>query len=181
MNIFILHGSPVLSAQLQCNKHVVKMILETAQLLSTAHRMLDGQLFIDSSSGRKAKRWRLADEQLDAVLYKATHANHPSAVWARESAQNYMWLYEHFKALSDEYEFRYGKVHATWQKLGGLLSTTPKSIPDVGLTPFKLAMPEQFKSSDPVQSYRDYYISKQVNFKMLWQPRDVPDWFKKVA
>ena len=91
MNIFYLHDTPVTCAQYHTDKHVVKMIIEYAQLLSTAHRLVDG------------------DEGL--VLYKATHKNHPSAIWARRSAQNYAWLYYHMMELGREYEKRYGKKH----------------------------------------------------------------------
>ena len=88
MNIFYLHSDPVVAAQKQYNKHVVKMILESAQLLCSAHHMLDSEI---------------------DVPYKLTHKNHPSAVWTRQSKQNYAWLYFHMLALGDEYTKRYGK------------------------------------------------------------------------
>ena len=94
MNIFYVHEDAATCAQQHVDKHVVKMILEYAQLLSTAHRVLDGQETEGlSPSGRKQKIWKLPDER-DDVLYKATHMNHPSAKWARHSVHNYMWLFK---------------------------------------------------------------------------------------
>ena len=82
MNIFYLDEDPVLAAQMHCDKHVVKMILESAQLLSTAHLLIDGD--------------ELADER---GLYKATHKNHPSSKWVRDSSENYEWLWNLFDQL----------------------------------------------------------------------------------
>ena len=109
MNIFYLDQDPRQCAEWMVDKHVVKMILETAQLLSTAHRVLDGQLvevsfFVDGLDRRvkKKKLWLLEDTR-NEVLYNATHMNHPSAIWARQSVENYNWLVEHLFALGDEY------------------------------------------------------------------------------
>lgn len=180
MNIFVLDTDPIAAAQLQCDKHVVKMIVETAQLLSTAHRMIDGTMIRKpSKTGRMLQTYSL-DDRRDSVLYKACHFNHPSAVWTRESAYNYNWLYEHFVALCDEYTHRYGKVHATDTKLRNELSVKPTNIPDIGFTPFKLAMgsnPECIDNSDPVGSYRSYYKTKKDRFKMAWTKRNIPEWF----
>ena len=107
MNIFWLDKDPVENARMHHDKHVVKMILEYAQLLSTAHRLLDGtQLSTTSASGRKKKVWQLPDHR-DSVLYSATHTNHPSAVWARDNYHNYKRLYALFVATCDEYTHRY--------------------------------------------------------------------------
>jgi len=115
MNIFILDESPVKAAQLQCDKHVVKMILESAQMLSTAHRLLDGRMVLGKSkSGRSAKEWKLEDEVLDTVLYKAVHIGHPCTIWTMESISNYNWHFQHYKALAEEYEYRYGKTHKSF-------------------------------------------------------------------
>jgi hypothetical protein len=180
MNIFVLDNDPVIAAQLQCDKHVVKMIVETAQLLSTAHRMLDGTLEQRlSKSGRKQKYYALPDPD-ESIYYKACHHNHPSGIWTRESNTNYNWLYDHFIALCDEYTYRYGKVHATDTKLRDALRAVPKNIPDTSLTPFKLAMgsnPECIDNSDPVGSYRSYYKTKKDRFKMAWTKRNTPEWF----
>lgn len=156
MNIFVLDVCPIKAAQMLGNKHVVKMILETGQMLSTIQRR-----YGSTADG----------------LYKATHANHPCTVWARESASNYRWLVAHFKALSDEYTFRYGKIHATWTKLKDLVLDIPDGMCDIGLTPFAQAMPDEFRQSDAVQAYRAYYRSNKAAIA-VWTKRDKPDWME---
>lgn len=182
MNIFILSEDPVQSAILQCDKHVVKMILESAQMLSSVHRMLDGTLTkMPSKSGKTMVKAWLLDEPRDAKLYKAVHIGHPCTVWTTESLENYDWHYKHFEALSLEYTYRYGKQHKSWVDLGEILATAPNNIPKIGQTPFKLAMgaaPECINESDPVGSYRAFYQTKQDRFKMVWSKRDIPEWFK---
>ncbi len=179
MNIFRLDDDPVVAAQLQCDKHVVKMIVESAQMLSTVHRMLDGNLVNRlSATGRKTNYWMHSQ---DDILYRAVHHNHPSTVWTRESKANYEWHYAHFIGLCEEYEYRYNKTHATYEKLHTALAVTPYNIPDIGDTPFKLAMgsnPECQFPDDPVKSYRMFYQTKQDRFKMIWTNRPVPEWFK---
>ena len=182
MNIFILSSDPVEAAQLQCNKHVVKMIVESAQMLSTAHRMLDGnQLSAPSKSGKRmVKAWTLPDAR-EAVLYKAVHTNHPCTVWTMKSNNNYTWHYAHFIALCDEYTFRYGKIHSTDTLLREILKSPPKNIPVDYKTQFPLAMesnPECKFPNDPVKSYRMFYQTKQDRFKMAWTNREVPEWFE---
>ena len=111
MNIFYLHEVPAISVKRHCDKHVVKMVIEYAQLFSTAHRMLDGTHWIDASSGRRIKRWRLEDSEMDGVLYKASHINHPSAIWVRESVSNYFKMFKLYMATLAEFTNRYGKIH----------------------------------------------------------------------
>ena len=181
MNIFVLDDNPTLAAQLQCDKHVVKMIVESAQMLSTAHRLLDGKLVEGvSKSGRKSKQWHLSDYRND-TLYKAVHMNHPCTVWTMESSANYVWHYIHFLSLCDEYTFRYRKIHATDKLLKDILCKIPRNIPKVGRTPFKLAMnasPECVVPNNPVASYRNFYKTKQSRFKMAWTSREIPEWFQ---
>ena len=179
MNIFILDNDPVIAAQMQCDKHVVKMIVESAQMLSTVHRMLDGTMERrPSESGSMLQYWKLPDIR-ELTLYKACHFNHPSTVWTRESSDNYMWHYEHFVALCYEYRYRYGKVHKTEKLLKHHLRHLPDNIKEVGLTPFKLAMAQfpQCIVEDPVESYRNFYHTKQSRFKMAWTKRPKPEWF----
>lgn len=180
MNIFWLDKNPVENARMHHDKHVVKMILEYAQLLSTAHRILDGtQLSVTSASGRKKKVWQLPDHR-DSVLYSATHTNHPSAVWAREDYHNYMRLYQLFVATCDEYTHRYGKVHLTDTKLRDILATPPNFKIDHKtkvLTDPTPAMPDECKvDGDVVASYRKYYIDKKVDMAK-WTNREPPQWF----
>ena len=175
MNIFAVHSDPIVAAQSLVDKHVIKMILETAQLLSTAHRILDGTEYIDKSkTGRNVRRWRLSDER-ENVLYSATHINHPSAVWCRANFDNYNWLYKHFAALLNEYTYRYGKVHKC-ASMALTLRFTPLRIPLGNLTPVTPAMPDEYKvPGDSVASYRNYYRgAKQRMHK--WTKREVPEW-----
>jgi hypothetical protein len=103
------------------------MIIEYAQLLSTAHRFLDGDAIVGlSPSGRKRTTYVL-NSALDSILYSATHINHPSAVWVRQSDANYAWLYRLFGALMDEYTHRYGKIHSC-ERLSQALSYRPKNL-----------------------------------------------------
>jgi hypothetical protein len=179
MNIFAIDKDPIQSAMWMVDRHVVKMVLETAQLLSTAHRILDGTMYIDASGlarphGRKVKRWRLPDER-ERVLYSATHINHPSAVWCRATVHNYGWLYQHFVALMNEYTYRYGKVHKC-ESMSQWLVYPPKNIKIAELTPVTPAMPDEYKvPNDHVESYRNYYrIAKERMHK--WTKREKPAW-----
>ena len=161
MNIFYLHENPQICAQYHVDKHCVKMILETAQLLSTAHRELDG------------------DANADALgMYKSTHKNHPSAVWVRSSHKHYQWAYELFASLCKEYTHRYGKVHKTEQKLLQALKDLPKNIPEVAWTQPPQCMPDQYKQhpNRTVQAYRDYIVGEKSSFATKYTNREVPSW-----
>ena len=104
MNVFYVDKHPVRAAEQMCDKHIVKMILESAQLLSTCHRVLDGTEYYDKTkNGRKIKRWRHPNPNIEPLLYKAGWVKHPSTIWLFESAYNYIWLYKHMIALNDEY------------------------------------------------------------------------------
>ena len=183
MNIFILDNDPKEAAKMHCNKHVSKMIVESGQMLSTVHRILDGALQKKPSKSGKSmvKYWEHPNSSLESVLYKAVHVNHPCTIWSRESIANYTWHYDLFVALSEEFTHRYGKIHATWTKLKDALKNPPKNIPSIGLTPFKLAMgaqPQCINNDDPIGSYRKFYMTKQNRFKMTWTKREVPYWFE---
>lgn len=185
MNIFILDKDPVKAAQLQCDAHVSKMILESAQMLSTVHRVLDGRLTRRPSKSGKTmvKYWELSDDRED-ILYKAVHVGHPCTLWTMESATNYMWHYEHYCALHDEFMYRYDNTHKSFTDLHETLVALPNNIPLASQTPFKLAMgasPECIDSSDPVGSYRKFYQTKQHRFKMSWTKRSIPEWFEVAA
>lgn len=179
MNIFYIHTDPKMCAQQHVDKHVVKMILEYAQLLSTAHRVLDGNVSTRlSSTGRKQKWYSLGDSR-DTALYSATHINHPSAKWARHGAQNYRWLFDLWCELLDEYTYRYGKRHASSRLLEHLM-LLPKNInfQEPFSAPWR-AMPDEFKvEGDTLQSYRNYYNGAKSNM-FSWKKREVPDWIAK--
>ena len=138
MNIFILNEDPEIAAQEQCNKHIPKMVVESGQMLSTAHRMLDGELYHKPSKSGKRMVKYYDHPTLEDQLYKAVHHGHPCTVWTMESVCNYMWHYRHFVALCDEYMYRYGKRHLTDTLLRDILRTPPANIPQVERTPFKL-------------------------------------------
>jgi len=162
MNIFYLDKCPVNAATMQCDKHVVKMILETAQLLSTAHRVLDG------------------DEHADTMgLYKATHKNHPSAVWVRSGALNYIWTSRHLNALCNEYSNRYGKVHKT-ERLLTKLALLPHNIERaVEMYEPPMCMPEHYKDETcAVTAYRNYYKGDKA-YMCKWNKcaNSGPEWF----
>jgi len=139
VNIFFLDSHPYTAATMMCDKHVRKMIIESAQMLSTAHHVLDGD---------------------DAIpnLYKPTHRNHPCSVWVRENNHNYRWLYQHFIGLSNEFTYRWGAVHLTYTKLAGELIHQPKNIAytSTNSSPPQ-CMPDEFKQYDLFQAYRAYY------------------------
>ena len=176
MNIFYLDECPRQCAEWMVDKHVVKMILETAQLLSTAHRYLDGTLVEGvNEKGRKTKRWILGDSR-DDVFYSATHINHPSAVWARQSVENYNWLVDHLFALSDEYTHRYGKYHATMGKLAYLIQSPPLNLEEWDMTPMPSCMDKEYIiSENVVDNYRNYYKVGKARMHS-WKKREAPSW-----
>lgn len=158
MNIFILDKCPVKAAQYQCDKHVVKMCLETAQILCTA----------------------LRESGVDHDLYKSTHKNHPCTLWAMESTANFCWLIEHGQQLCIEYTHRYGKRHKCQDVIEQIKVMASFGLPmDIGpMTSFAQAMPDEFKNEDAVQAYRDYYrLDKMVNIDARWEKnRGMPEW-----
>jgi hypothetical protein len=186
MNIFYLDHNPSKCAEYHVDKHSIKMILEYAQLLSTAHRILDGkQITVQSESGRNVKRWIL-DGELNSILYSATHINHPSAVWCRQSAQNYMWLAELLEECCKEYTYRYGKVHKVESDglMQALKNNFPKNILNEPFTQPTPAMPDLCKvKNDSIQSYRNYYVQCKEH---LWSwkgkinSRQEPTWFDEM-
>ena len=160
------------------DKHVVKMIIEYAQLMSTAHRVLDGEEYYDkTANGRKIKRWRMDDPKFENGLMKASHVNHPSGVWVRASKGNYIWLNQMWNHLLLEYTHRYGKRHACADRMD-VLYAWPENIPDGPFTPPTPAMPDECKiAGDSLASYHKYYIEKKVSFAK-WTKREVPVWFQ---
>lgn len=156
MNIFYLDRETGPAARYHCDRHVTKMILEYAQLLSTAHRVID-------PAGAEVKG-----------LYRATHTNHPSAVWARAGLANYRWLVALLERLLAEYRLRYGRTHATARLLPAL--AVPPTLPDTPFTDPPQAMPETFRGPDTVEAYRAYYRGPKAGFAR-WTNRPVPAWF----
>jgi hypothetical protein len=184
MNIFYLHNDPKVCAEMHNDKHCIKMILEYAQLLSTAHRVLDGTLSNGlSASGRQKKIWTLPDDRNNR-LYSATHINHPSAIWVRQSYANYVWLSKLLTELCREYTYRYGKVHKVERDgLEEELMYTPINIPAfAAFTEPTPAMPPEVKiAGNSIASYHNYYINNKQHLAK-WSgkinSRPVPDWFQ---
>jgi len=178
MNIFYLAPHPRSCAEMHNDKHCVKMILEYAQLLSTAHRVLDGVITEGySPSGRKRKTYKLDDER-EGILYSATHINHPSAVWVRQSDINYIWLYNMWRCLLAEYTHRYDKVHAC-TKLETALSKIPNNIKIGFFTEPTPAMPDEYKvPGNSIASYRSYYINSKSHLAK-WKKRQIPEWYQE--
>ena len=158
MNIFYLNRDPVVAAQMQCDKHVVKMILESAQMLSTAHRVLDGDEYANNYG-----------------LYKMAHKNHPSTIWVRTCDENYEWLWKHMEALMYEYTHRYSKHHAT-ERLTHALWKLPINISYGEFTDPPQCMPDYCKGDDTVSAYQTYYIVEKSDFA-TWKNRETPEWF----
>eukprot|EP00976_Prorocentrum_cordatum_P107160 1194592-Prorocentrum_minimum.AAC.2 len=177
MNIFFLAMNPSECAKYHCNKHVVKMILEYAQILCTAHRVIDGTLTVNE---KKRKTWVFQDFR-ENIFYKSTHVNHPSVIWARQTTHHYNWLYKLFSDLNSEYQHRYHKTHLCWTKLNAHINRPPSNLSSD--LPFKsppLAMPDACKIPESaVDSYRKYYILEKASF-CKWTNRPVPEWFLSI-
>ena len=172
------------------SKHVVKMIIEYAQLMSTAHRVIDGYEEIEKryvhgslpARYRNTKVWRLTDKR-DAILYKATHMNHPSAIWCRKGIVQYRWLHNLLIELCKEYTYRYGKIHKV-ERSGLLweLEQPPKNIhTDVFWSAPTPAMPDDVKvPGNELASYHNYYNKNKRSFAS-WQgkinSRPTPSWY----
>ena len=163
MNRFLINYSPELCARDLCDKHVVKMPLEEAQMLCTTVRL------------------HAPEYAEGAGLYRAVHQKHPCTIWAGQSRANYLYSLDMFREMCREYTYRYGKVHASW-RLYDALADAAQYVPDGGITPHPECFSEHtdLKSGRPwpIQSYRQFYMTKQKRFKMVWTKRDVPDWFE---
>ena len=160
MNIFFLSFIPREAARLHCDKHVVKMILETSQLLYSAH-------------------WILNPEGLNENAYKLAHKNHPCSIWVRTSLSNYMWLASLGFWLCREYQYRYGehKIHKTERHILWLRENLPIGIPDIPMTSFPQAMPVEYKRDNAVDAYHAYYRENKVKVRKIvkYTRRQVPD------
>ena len=163
MNIFLLDWNPRKAAEWHCDKHVVKMILETAQMLYAAH-------------------WILNPENVPESAYKLAHKNHPCTIWVRKSLANYLWLASLGWWLCKEYQFRYGewKEHKTQAHILWLLNNPPVAIPYRGIMVPAQAMPEKFKNLNPIEAYRIFYRESKLNDRgiVAYTKRDWPNFLK---
>ena len=191
MNIFYLDDDPVLAAQQHCDRHVVKMILETAQILSTvwhnaAADGTDGGLVTldwvtpDNAVPPQELKW-LRAELCGQRIYRPTHRNHPAVKWAAMYGGNYAWLYRLGMALLDEYTYRYGRVHACLPVLRTLelLPPTLQASAGVYCDGYSI-MDEQYKKQDVVSSYRNYYLKAKENI-LIYTRRHPPEWLGSAA
>jgi len=159
MNLFYVEKEPVAAAQALCDKHVVKMILETAQMLSTAHR--------------------LSETPQAPFVYKMTHKNHPSTKWLRSSQVAYRWGLEHLEALFAEYSHRYGKIHKTEIEKFQHLKIIPQDLPQAPFVDPPQCMYDECRGADTVAAYRAYYRTRRKEIDMRWSKRAVPTWLDK--
>lgn len=159
MNIFFLHKDPTVIPSLMSNKHVVKMIVESAQLLCTAIRVIEGDQITVIQNERRLKKY--VHPTLNDVLYKSISVNHPCSIWVRSNKKHFYWLLSHLDALCKEYTNRFGKTHLTEKKMSGLLHC-PEEMPDITFYDPPLAMPEIYMVGDCIQSYRKYYEKEKL-------------------
>jgi hypothetical protein len=161
MNIFFLDYDVKKCAQYHVDKHVVKMILETAQLLCGVHHVTAHVTAHDTAH----------------VPYKLSHKNHPCSIWTRKSLSNYLYLCELGLELCEEYTYRYGKRHKSQDVIEWCLINKP-NIPDIGFTEPAMAMPDEYKVKSVIESYRNYYMGAKSGFA-VWKNRETPYWFEK--
>lgn len=154
MNLFILDYDFNKCAKYHNDKHVVKMILEGIQLLNNAASI-------------RSKTY--------VPVYKTTHLNHPVSKWVSESKENFDWQFNLFKSLCQEYTFRYNKIHKC-QSFTSIFNSLEANFPSQSLTPFALCMPDQYKTDDAVESYRNYYLAEKAKIAK-WTKREKPDWW----
>lgn len=159
MNIFFVDADPAIAAKSLCDRHVIKMTLETAQIMSAAVRYY-------------------AEPIEHHNLYKSTHIHHPCVIWARQTRGNFNWLSVHGVALYQQYRARYGKQH---KSSGVILRAAAYAdvIPDGEETPFPICMkqhPECIVENDPIQSYRNYYNQVKSKFA-TWKDSNPPEWY----
>ena len=168
MNLFILSLIQREIAEYMMDKHVSKILLEAVQMLCSAKRILDPD-----------------DEEINAQIYRVAHKNHPVTIWVRKSLANYMWTLDLVEELHKEWRYRYQhpdtKFHSSYLMAQILRANVPS--PDKfeaeGLTPFALAMPDKYKTEDPVESYRNYYMSEAKQRFATWHKRrGQPSWYE---
>jgi hypothetical protein len=167
MNLFILSLIQKEIAEYMMDKHVSKILLEAVQILCSAKRILDPE-----------------DEEINVQIYKLAHKNHPVTIWCRKSKKNFLWTLELIEELHNEWKYRYNhpidKMHKSYLVAQILKNNIPSDdkFEEKGLTPFALAMPDKYKTDDPVVSYRNYYMSEEKQKIASWKKkRGKPEWY----
>ena len=159
MNIFFIDKCPVMSAIQLCDKHVVKMVLETAQMCSTAMHYWDQAKYMDH-------------------VYKSAYVNHPMTVWVRDNIHNFAWAVIHGLAIGREYKYRYGKDHKSTAILENISQYMFHDNFDEDYTLHTeppQCMPDMYKRLDYVEAYRAYYIDAKSHI-LTWTKRKRPEW-----
>lgn len=186
MNIFALSKCPHESAEQMIDKHIIKMPTETCQMLHT--NLLYIQFCMEYNKEPTLAELKAFHKEKKSELMKPAMLNHPSTIWARQSYDNYMWLYEHGLALCEEYNHRYGKEHGTLNRIyQGTMEMHTMShflFPAWGLTPVSIAMDNQYRIENTfndewefvIQSYRHYYLEGKWHIAE-WRQNRRPDWF----
>lgn len=182
MNIFILHENPQIAAQMHCDKHCNKMIVEHAQMLAAAYystigisrkkEIPDNQELVN----KLFRGWPRKHPDGSEWHYAMTHVNHPCTIWTRTSIQNFNWLLECTDALCEEFKRRW-RNEPSIKKIVNWMRQNPPNLPSTGLTPFAQAMPDCFRSKDSVEAYRKYYGMKTSYMKVDWKYTDSPYWW----
>jgi hypothetical protein len=173
MNIFALSPIPSVAAKFHCDNHINKMLIESAQMLSTTwHVMAPDDVKIN-----QAGDWCIAST--GNKIYKPYQPNHPCNKWVRECRENYLWLVTLAHYLGEQFKVRFGKPHGT-SRIVSHLRYPPNQLPLSGsnmITPFAQVMPEEYqKLNDPVTAYRNYYRAEKAYFA-TWTNIEVPYWF----
>lgn len=184
MNIFVLDENPVIAAEMHCDKHVPKMIIEHAQMMAAAYYHTIGisrkKEFPENQSkiDQLFEGWPRKREDGTTWPYAISHVNHPCTIWTRSSLSNFYWLLDCTKALCQEFTKRYGNKHSVERIVDWMYENPPK-LQDIGLTPFAKAMPNCYMSEDAVQSYRKYYAYKTTYMKVVWAKLgiEMPKWW----
>jgi hypothetical protein len=167
MNLFILSLIHKEIAAFMMDKHVSKILLEAVQMLCSARRILHPD-----------------DDITNERLYKLAHKNHPVTIWCRKSKANFIWVLDLVEELHNEWRYRYehpeSKFHKSYLVSLFLRENLPSDdkFEEIGLTPFALAMPDKYKTDDPVLSYRTYYMSEDKQKIASWnKKREKPLWY----
>lgn len=182
MNIFVLDRDPELAAKYHCDKHVVKMILESAQMMCAAHwtvHLKKNNLSLsDFKRVKDAQQW-LFENVPEAIQppWKLTHTRHPCTLWTAESVENYLWHSKLGLYLCSEYTTRYHRVHKS-EAVHLWLSNNIPDLPSKKMTKHPICMPDDVKSLDPVESYRNYYQKHKSHFAK-WKISE-PSWWPAV-
>jgi hypothetical protein len=170
MNLFILSLIQREIAQYMMDKHVSKILLEAVQMLCSAKRLLDPDDHVC----------------VNDRIYKLAHKNHPVTIWCRKTKANFLWVLELIEEIHKEWRFRYGHPETKFHKAYLVGVILKENVPrddkfqEEGLTPFALAMPDQYKTSDPVESYRNYYMSEEKQKIATWKKkREKPEWYTR--